>query len=223
VSLQRLIGPYSQQLAIVAGIIVLLPGLTFVIGLTELATRNLMSGTTRLMSAMLVFLQIGFGVALGTRVGALLPPIPDLPLAEPLPGWLLVPALLLATGSFAILFRARARDAGWIVLAGCIGFFGARLGALMVGPELGAFVGALLLSVCSNVLSRALDKPGVITVLPGLILLVPGSVGFRSFDALLGENVLSGVQTFFSMGLIAIAIVTGFLLANALLPPRKVL
>lgn len=220
---ERVLGPFSVQLAIIAGLIVLLPGLTLTVAMTELATRNLVSGTSRLMSAVLVFLEIGFGVALGSKLDSVLPPVPALPEAAPLPGWVMWPALILGSGAFAVLFRSRRKDALWIILASSLAYFGARLGSEFLGPQLGAFVGSFALCVGSNVLARFLDKPSVITILPGLLLLVPGSVGYRSLDALLETNVLSGVETAFHMVLVAIAIVAGLLLANATMPPRKVL
>src|SRR5690606_30564729 len=55
-----------------AGLVVLLPGLTFTIGLTELSTRHLASGTARLAGALVTFLGLGFGVALGSKAGALI-------------------------------------------------------------------------------------------------------------------------------------------------------
>lgn len=223
VSFERILGPFSVQLAIIAGLIVLLPGLTLTIAMAELATRNLVSGTSRLMSATLVFLQIGFGVALGSRLDDLLPPIPDIPAAFQFPSWSLIPALLLGTGAFSILFRARPRDALWVMGAGSLAYLCARAGSSALGPELGAFVGSLALCMASNAVARLLDKPSVITILPGLLLLVPGSVGYRSLDAILGENVTGGVQTAAQVALVATAIAAGLLLANSVVPPRKVL
>jgi uncharacterized membrane protein YjjP (DUF1212 family) len=51
-----------------AGIITLLPGLTTTVGMTELASRHLSSGTARLASAFIVFAAMAFGVALGPTV-----------------------------------------------------------------------------------------------------------------------------------------------------------
>lgn len=223
VTFQRILGPFSEQLAIIAGLIVLLPGLTLTIAMTELATRNLVSGTSRLMSATLVFLQIAFGVALGKRLDDILPPIPDVTWAFEFPPWTLVPALILGTGAFSILFRARPRDSLWIMGAGSLAFLCARAGAGALGPELGAFVGSLALCMASNTVARILNKPSVITILPGLLLIVPGSVGYRSLDAILGKNVTGGVETALQVAIVATAIVAGLLLANSLVPPRKVL
>jgi uncharacterized membrane protein YjjB (DUF3815 family) len=122
-----------------------------------------------------------------------------------------------------VLFRARPADIGWVVAAGALAFGGARLGARGLGPELGAFVGSLLLGIASNVLARLRNRPAVVTIVPGMMLLVPGSLGFRSLESLLARDVVAGVGTAFSMLLVAVAIAAGLLFANALAPSRRVL
>ncbi|QAT83164.1 hypothetical protein EJ065_1564 [Corallococcus coralloides] len=218
-------GPLHGEVATLAGLIVLLPGLTLTIAVNEVATRNLISGTSRLTHAALVFLQLGFGAALGSRVATVLPPVPMPTPALPtvLPPGVALFALVVAGFAIAVLFRARPRDWGWIALAGTAAFMGARLGALLLGPQLGAFAGALLLGVGSNALARLRNRPAVTTVVPGLMLLVPGSVGFRSLASLLERDVVAGVDTAFSMLMVAVALAAGLLSANAIMPSRKVL
>jgi len=223
VILSRILGPFSTQTSIIAGLIPLLPGLTLTVAMTELAMRNLVSGTTRLTSAILVLLQLVFGVALGSQVDKVLPPLPHFTADVSLPPWLLLPALILATAATAVLFSTKPRDTPWVVVAGAVAFFGTSLGSRWLGPQLGAFVGSLVLCTASNALARLRDKPALITIVPGLILLVPGSIGFRSLNAMLGNDPTMGVEIAFSMGLIAISLVTGLLMANVLVPPRKVL
>ncbi|RKH38336.1 threonine/serine exporter family protein, partial [Corallococcus sp. AB050B] len=216
-------GPLHNEVATLAGLIVLLPGLTLTIAVNEVATRNLISGTSRLTHAALIFLQLGFGAALGSRVATVLPPVPTPPLPVVMPPGAAVVALVVAGFAIAVLFRARPRDWGWIALAGAAAFMGARLGALLLGPQLGAFAGALLLGVGSNALARLRNRPAVTTVVPGLMLLVPGSVGFRSLASLLERDVVAGVDTAFSMLMVAVALAAGLLSANAIMPSRKVL
>ena len=110
-----------------------------------------------------------------------------------------------------------------IVLGGSMAFFVAAAASRVLGPQLGAFVGSFALCSGANLLARLRNKPSIILILPGLLLLVPGSIGFRSLDALLERNVLSGVETAFNMAMVAVAIVIGLLMANVVVPPRKVL
>jgi uncharacterized membrane protein YjjP (DUF1212 family) len=217
----RYFPPTSFYVATVAGLIVLVPGFPLTVALTELATRNLMSGTARLMGAAGTFLAIGFGVAFGTTIGnrvfGAMPPAAS----PPLPGWTLYAALPIASVGFTVLLKARRRDGPWIVLSGALGFFGARYGAALLGPGIGAFLGAMAVSAFGNVYSRVSDRPSAVTTVPGLLLLVPGSVGFRSFSLMLQDQALVGLETAFSMMLVAISLAIGLLFGNVIVPPRR--
>lgn len=215
------IAPHSVFIAVLAGLIVLIPGLTLTVAMTELATRHLASGTARLSAAVMVFLSIIFGVALGNGLVEQL--LGALPTADPppMPVWTELVALGVAPVGFAILLRAEPRDFGWIALAGWLAFAGARTGALLLGPNLGSFLGALAVGVASNLDALWRDRPAQITQVPGVLLLVPGSIGFRSLASLLDREVVLGVETAFTMALVASAIVAGLLIANVVVPRRK--
>jgi uncharacterized membrane protein YjjP (DUF1212 family) len=217
------LGDVSPFVCILAGVIVLLPGLTLTVALTELATRNLVSGTARLMGALLVFLQIGFGIAVGSHIGDLLPPADVMSAPDPLPAWASLTAVLVGGIGFTVVLRGRVRDFGWILAAIALALAGARLGAHLLGPELGAFGGALVVCGASNIRARLLDVPSSVTIIPGVIMLVPGSIGFRSMSAFLERDVISAVDTAFTMSLVAVSLVAGILLANVLVRPRRAL
>ena len=204
-----------------AGLIVLIPGLTLTIAVNELAHRHLVSGSSRLVGALVTFLQIGFGVALGTRLAGALMPGTIATSPEPF-GWpFVVLGLLVTAVALDVLFRARSRDLGVILIACVIGFGGSRLASDWLGPELGALLGAFGLGIVGNLISRRLDVPAATPLLPGMLLLVPGSLGFRSLSALIEQDVVGGLQSGFSMILIAFSIVTGLLLANLVSRPRN--
>jgi uncharacterized membrane protein YjjP (DUF1212 family) len=213
--------PLSVPVTVLAGLIVFIPGLTLTVAMTELASRHLVSGTARISSALLLFVTIIFGVALGAKIGQLafgtLPGV--LPIA--LPAWAVLLALTLAPLAFVVLLRAHPSDAGWILAAGWLAFSGARIGAGLLGTELGAFAGAFAVGVAANLYALLRDRPSQVLLVPGVLLLVPGSVGFRSVSALVAREVVSGVETAFTMIFIATAIVAGLLLANVVVPKRR--
>jgi uncharacterized membrane protein YjjP (DUF1212 family) len=219
----RIFHPFSVYLTTLASLIVLLPGLTLTVAMRELATRHLVSGTARLMGAALLFFQLGFGVALGSQITHLLSPVSLSAAPAALPAWTLWMALLIAPFMFTVLFNASGRDSGWIVLACLLSFSGARAGAFLLGPELGVCIGAIVMGSGSNLYSRLMNRPSAIPMVPGLMMLVPGSIGFGSLAKFIEKDVVSGVTTAFSMILIAVALVTGLLIANVIVPPRKIL
>jgi uncharacterized membrane protein YjjP (DUF1212 family) len=213
--------PLATYTVTVSGLIALLPGLTLTTAVSELALRHLSAGTARLTSSLMAFLELGFGVALGRVAARALPPLTE-PAAVPLDSpWSLGAALLAFPLAFTVLLRARPRDLGWIAVATTLAFAGARLGAHWLGPELGAFLGALLVGLGSSAYGRRFQRPSAVPMLPGILMLVPGSLGFRSLSSLVERDVLSGLGTAFAVGLVAISLVAGLLVASAILPPRR--
>ena len=219
--LSHVLPPFSGNTATLAGLIVLLPGLTLTLAMSELSTGHVISGTARLTEAMIIFVGLAFGVAMGNQAVtlALGPPVPHGVLA--LPDWTLVPAVLLAPLAYTVLLRARPRDTGWIYAASVLAFLVARLSAPGLGPELGVFLGALTAGVASNLYARWFRGSPFVTMVPSILLLVPGTIGFRSLASLLESRVLNGVDAAFHMFLIATALVAGLLIANLVLPPRR--
>jgi uncharacterized membrane protein YjjP (DUF1212 family) len=212
--------PISASLVALAGVIVLVPGLTLTTAVAELATRNLASGTARLMGALTIFVSIGFGVAIGQKSGAFVFGQASAP-PDPLPGWAEIVALVLAPVALAVLFRAGLRDLKVILPAGVIGFVGARAGAAWLGPELGVCVGAFAVTLASNIWARLADRPTAVPGVPGIMLLVPGSLGFRSVTSFVDADTIGGVQAASSMVLVAVGLAVGLLLANAAVAPRR--
>src|SRR5262249_6407306 len=76
----------SGALVTVAALLVLLPGLSLTVAMTELATRNLIAGTARLMSAVIVLLELAVGVALGDKLASTLVGV-HAAVTIPLPEW----------------------------------------------------------------------------------------------------------------------------------------
>jgi uncharacterized membrane protein YjjB (DUF3815 family) len=214
--------PVSVPLVTVAALIVLLPGMSLVVAMTELATRNLISGTSRLMAAVIVLLELAVGVAVGERVAHL---VLDHPIVAPvpLPEWAHWLALGAAAVAMAVIVQAEHRAIGWIVVAAAVGYVGARAGTTWLGGQLGAGIGAFALGCLANLYARLLDRPAQVVLIPATLLLVPGSMGFRGMTSLLERDTITGVETVFAMFVVAMAIVGGLLVANATVSPRRAL
>jgi uncharacterized membrane protein YjjP (DUF1212 family) len=214
------LAPVSLFIATCAGLIILLPGLTVTTAISELATQHLASGTARMMSALIIFLTIGFGLAVGLKLG-MVTMHPDIEATSiGLPTWTLFVALLLAPLGFMARFQANPRDAVPIVLICALAFGASRLGAELMGIANGAFAGALAVGVASGLHSRWKGKPALVTSTVGIIMLVPGSVGFRSITKIIAHDPVAGIQTALTMVVTAVAIVTGLLLARVIVPRR---
>lgn len=211
----------SISTATLAGVIVLVPGLTVTLAMTELARRHLAAGTARLSGAFLVFVALAFGVAVGSRLAtSIAGRVPSVG-PTPLPEWTLMVAVAVAPFAFAIVMRARPADLGWIWLASTVGYGAVRLGALWLGPALGASMGSLVVGVLANLYDRSGRGPAAVPLVPGVLLLVPGSIGYRSLASLLDQNVVVGVTAGFTMILTAVSLAAGLLIASVLVPARR--
>ena len=220
--LAHVAGPLSVLIATLGGLIVLLPGLTLTVAMAELATRNLASGTARISGALMTFLAIAFGVALGNRIGGGVFGVPPAAAASAsLPEWTAALAVLAAGLGFVVVLQAEPRDALWIVAIGALGVIGGRAGAATLGVELGTFTGALAVGVASTGYGRWTRRPTAVVSVPGILLLVPGSVGFRGIASLLERQAVAGIETIFSMILTAVALVAGLLIAAVVAPEPR--
>jgi len=213
----------SPQILTMAGLIVFVPGLRLVVSMNELATGNLVAGTARLVDTAMIFLSLGFGVALGQRLGS---PLMDRALQGVpigLPPWTTPPILLLAALAFVVIFKARLRDFMGIFAACVLAFYGARQGSVLLGPQFGVGLGAFALGLGSNIYTRFTRRPSVVTLLPGLMVLVPGGLGFKGLEFIIQKQVVVGIDTAFQALFVAIALLTGLLLAHAAVQPRTAL
>lgn len=221
----------DARIVTLAGLIVLVPGLTLTVGMIELAMRHLVSGMARLAGAGAVFLMLLVGAALGWRVAALIAGVDaglgsaSLPVrttAELAPGWVWA-AVLSAPFAFAVVLGARRSEFGVIFAASVLGYLAARFGAATLGADLGPFLGALVVGLVANAYARLVDRPALVPLTPGIFMLVPGSLGFRSLTSFLDADSAAGTEWAFRTGLVAISLVAGLLLANLILRPRRVL
>jgi len=215
--------PLSLDVVTLCGLIALVPGLTITAAMTELTTQNLVSGTARLMGAVGTLLKLGFGVAVGGLLGVKLFGSPA-PFDPAQPTFYVQSAATLASAvSFTVIYQARRRDVVWILAASALAVAGSRLGIEILGSVLGHCLGAFLAVLGSNLYSRWLHRPARVPLTPSIILLVPGSIGLRSVKLLLESDAVSAVNTAFSVALAAISLAAGFLFANLLVPPRRLL
>lgn len=210
----------SPERVALAALIISVPGLTLTTAIAELASGHLSAGSARFAGGALVLLQLGLGCALGLNMaGALVEPLLG-PVAAPAE-WLRWPAVLIAGVSFAVLFQARKADLLWIVLASVLAIEGTGLAVELLGPRVGPGIGAFVVALFSNAQARSRDLPASVTLVPGLLLLVPGSIGFRSMQSLSQSQTLDGLSALVQMLVVAAALVGGLLAANAVFPARR--
>lgn len=211
-------------LIVLSAVIILVPGLALTMGLSELASRNMVSGTARVMDALMQLFKLYFGAFLGVAIGFSLFGENVYTPAESLPYWATwLSVLLLCIGLVAI-FRTRLKHIPWAMVSAMLAYSASVWGAFYMDQGLGTFVGAFVLGIYANLFTRLTNQPSTIVGMHGLIVLVPGSktyIGLNSFisgiDFVQADHV--GQEVF----LIFMSLVAGLIFANVVLPTKKAL
>ena len=217
---------FDQSVALLGAIIIIVPGYSFTVAIAELANRHLSCGVARLAGSLVTFLGLVLGVTLAWRLLAFCRPVAPVEINPWLPmgateTYLI--ALIIAPITLAILFQARIKDWFVIVLVTWTGAAAALVVTQQQDAQSGAFAGALAVGLASNLYARFFDRPASITQMPATLLLVPGSLGYKSLTAFAENNQAEGIEIGFNMSFIAIAIVGGLLTANLIVPPKRIL
>lgn len=219
--ISKLIPGLNVGVIILSSLIIFMPGLNITIAISEIATQNLVSGTARLMGGVMTLLKLTFGVFIGSKIASWFH-YPALNIEFGIiPWWIAFVTLPLTALMANVSFKSNRDDWKWVTIAGIFGFLCSKLGAKFLGPELGMFFGGLCVGAMSNIFARLKDKPSSIFQFPGIILLVPGSVGYRSINFLFERDVLGGLDTAFTMVTLALALVVGIFFGNILIKPRR--
>ena len=164
------------------------------------------------------FLAITFGAVVGIKLADVVPEGPQNIDSLPLADWCLLPALVVVSIGSMIRFRARPRDILVILVASTAALFSARFGTELLGPAAGPFLAALVLGTAGNLFSRLTTNTPELVIIPGMALLVPGSVGVRSLSSLLYQNTTVGIDAAVQMFLIAMALASGLMFSQILWP-----
>jgi uncharacterized membrane protein YjjB (DUF3815 family) len=87
-----------------------------------------------------------------------------------------------------------------------------------MGNVVGAFAGALAVSSAGHLYQYLSKRPAALVQIPGLITLVPGSMGFRGVHALIQQDSSAGVSLITDMVMTGAVLAVGLLLADNILP-----
>lgn len=216
------LGNYSIEIATITGLILLIPGFSLSLSITELANGHAQSGTVRFSTAVVTFVMIAVGIALGNQAASFLPKTTFDNNWTGIPEFVRYIALLLVPAGFMVLFIAPLRYYLWMLVACGVSYFSIRFFSSLLEGEMAVFFAALSLAFLSNLLTRKFHLPVTVMLVPGIILLVPGSIGFKSVSMLVNADTLQGLEGIFHTLLSATSLTAGLLFANMLMPSRKV-
>ncbi|MGV9670246.1 MULTISPECIES: threonine/serine ThrE exporter family protein [unclassified Gordonia (in: high G+C Gram-positive bacteria)] len=190
-------------------VVTLIPGAALTTALIELTTGDMIAGSTRLVSALIVLLSMAFGFALALDVAGLTSVhLQDLT-SEQAPSWVLwLAGPVFAVGNI-LYFCTPQRLWVWTIGLTFGTFWLNNVTRLVMLP---AFAGGIALGVTLLVAwvvsDRAKGHPSTLVMyLPPFWLMVPGSMGFVAISGVITEDhELSGLGTNAALSLLSMAI-----------------
>ncbi|HVU81462.1 MAG TPA: threonine/serine exporter family protein [Rhodanobacteraceae bacterium] len=213
--------PLALKLVVLSALIVLVPGMSLTNAVRELTSQHLASGVARFAGAAATILKLTFGTIAAAQVCEVAHIVPAAHSLPPLPLWTQWPALLIAAVAFAMLFQTARRDYPLVLVAVIVGYLVTYWSGNALGTPFGVFIGGLVLSAGSNLYARIMHRPGALVREPGVLLLVPGSIGFRSVSDLLNNQIASGTHIAVLLVTMLISLVAGLLFGDLLIAPRR--
>ncbi len=215
--------PINVPFVILSSILVFIPGLSLTVAMSEISARQLISGSSRLVEAIMHLLLLLFGAIMGISTATLLWPGVT---ATSAPAAMMAgknwPAVILLSLSLTVAFNIPWRKAVWGMLSCAIAFFVSQRVGQSFGMIAGMFIGALGVGLYSNCFARIAKAPSSVISTQGIILLVPGSTTYMILNQwIVGTQILPGANIGSQALMLFVALVAGLLFANALLPPGK--
>ncbi len=220
--------PINVPFVILSSVVIFVPGLALTVAMTEISSRDLISGTSRLVDAVMLLLKLFFGSISGMAVASFIAPhfiapqlFTDLDLGE-LSSMKTWPAVLGLSLGLGIAFNIPAQRLGSGLVAAVLAFLVAGLGESQFGMFAGMFLGSLAVGLYANLHSRLTRSPSSIPMMQGIVLLVPGSKIYMILNEwVAGTSILPGAASGHQALMIFLCLVSGLMIANALVPVRN--
>ncbi len=212
----------NQNIVILSSLIVLIPGLSFTIALSELANKHMSSGTARLMGSIIDFFKLGAGIVVGHYVTSSFiflelsnEPWQFIPIIKPL-------AILICSASAAVIFNAAKDEIIWIIGSSMIVVQSLDFFELIGTTNMAIFLSSLIAGLLSNIYAKYKNKSPNTLLLPSIVFLVPGAVGLKGINLILDSDITSGREQIGSSLIAAGLIVAGIFFADAMTPTVKI-
>jgi uncharacterized membrane protein YjjP (DUF1212 family) len=210
----------APDVVTLAALVTFLPGMTLTIGMRELATEHLQSGVANMASALVQLLGLVFGVGIGRSIAeSWFGSVPESAPHAAFSGVHLLAAV--AAGlAFTLTLRARYVDAVLMCAATVLALGANEVGGAIFGDEAAVFVAALAVGVVGGLAGWLLRRSPLVFIVPGVLMLVPGSAGFNSALQLLTDQTVSGINAAFDTFVTAMSIAYALMVSAVLLPRR---
>ncbi|KAJ1972555.1 pheromone-regulated protein prm10 [Dimargaris xerosporica] len=207
---------------VLSAMVNLLPGLSLTLSVTELASRNVISGSVRLFYALVVAFLIGFGLTFGTRLYTSSGHAIDNAsyTCNPISKYYWFLFFPIISFNFNMYLKADLIDYIPMTLISAAGFttnyFASQyFDANYFAPAIASFVIATL----SNVYSKLFSQMAISSILAGILLLVPGSLGVKGSLSMLTSDNNQAYEFSLQMVIISLSVSVGLFVSSLLVYP----
>ncbi len=208
-------------LVILSSVAIILPGYSISLGAGELVAQKVLSGLSNLMSGLLTLFKQIAGSVLGVGFAGLLVAVSNTDTEKPVDQiWMFLLFPLLLVG-LSMAFQTSRRDLPWAVLVSGLAYLGVLAGSAVLDSNMGNLLGTIVAVIISNYWARKTRRPASIVLLPAIVLLVSGTIGFRGIAAMAQGDLHLGVQQFFQMFVVAMTILAGIMIGYTIVKPER--
>jgi uncharacterized membrane protein YjjP (DUF1212 family) len=221
-SLNRIGFIYGTENLVIPPLVTFLPGAALTTGMIELASMQVISGSARLIYGATSLLLLFVGIAAGLFFAGLARSLVYTSEPFAFAWWApLLGTLLFGLGTFIRVSGAN-RDLPWILLVLYIAMLGQTVGERFFTPYFGAFLGATLMALSSELIARSPRRtPALVSQTLAFWFLVPGARGLLSVTSILSQDMQGAVVGLAEMIGLIIAIAVGVLLGTLITSPNK--
>ena len=213
--------------AMVASLVVFLPGAALTTAVLELAAGQMISGSSRLVSGLMQLTLLAFGIVAG--IGAVGVPVREVfsSSGDLLGDWAPWLGVFVFAVGVMVANSAPTRSFLGLLIVLYAAWTGQVVGNAIFGGYVSALIGAMVMTPTAVWVSRLPSAmPPTASFLPGFWLLVPGALGLIGLTKLAGNPNGAGVEdlvaTAVSIFAVAVGVLCGTLLLEAASVTRRV-
>jgi uncharacterized membrane protein YjjB (DUF3815 family) len=210
------LAPLSVEAYAIGGIVLLVPGLALTTAISELAEQNLVSGTAKLMQALLALLALGLAYILFQQLSVslslrnVLQPV----ITASSFGVSSAIAVLVSICCFGVIFKVPPKALLWSTLTGAAGMGCFQLLVGTRGAAAAPYVAATAVGLVSLGFGRIWRLPSQVYSVPGIVALLPGMLALNSFRYFATGDQGTGLDFVFQVAVTAVSIVFGLITAR---------
>ncbi|KAJ3414518.1 hypothetical protein HDV05_006520 [Chytridiales sp. JEL 0842] len=199
------------------------------------ATRNMVSGTSRLFYGLTITAILGFGLDLGQAIPSVIlgiskyPPTlesgpglkGELPITcQPIGESLKLVLFLPTTLAMNIGINAHWRQLPGMVATALLAFTVSKLSSVYLGPQLASACAAFCAGSFGNIYGKITRVPAIVPVLAAMLMLVPGAMAVRSITMMItSSQVTDGVGLVMNVFTVALSLGIGLFMAGLVFVP----